>query len=140
MATGAIKGIGTLMQIGDGGGPEVFTTIAEVLSISGPTESRETIDVTNMDSAGNRREKISALIDSGSVTFDMNFTGSNAQQNQLKTDMEAGTLRNFKIIMPGTVRTFAFAALVTELSKEFPIDSQITASVTLEISGAITES
>ncbi len=140
MATGAIKGIGTLMQIGDGGGPEVFTTIAEVLSISGPTESRETIDVTNMDSAGNRREKISALIDSGSVSFDMNFTGSNAEQNQLKTDMEAGTLRNFKIIMPGSARTFDFSALITELSKEFPVDSQITASVTLEISGAVVES
>ena len=140
MATGAIKGIGTLMQRGDGGGPEVFTTIGEVLSISGPTESRETIDVTNMDSTGNRREKISALIDSGTVSFDMNFTGADAQQNGLKTDMEAGTLRNFKIIMPGSARTFAFAALVTEISKEFPVDSQITASVTLEISGAVTES
>lgn len=140
MATSAIMGIGTLLQIGDGGGPEVFTTMAEVLSISGPNETRETLDVTNMDSPNNTREKILALKDSGSVTFDMNFLGTNAQQNQLKTDMDAGTLRNFKIVMPGTVRTFAFAALVTELSKDFPVDSQITASVTLEISGPVTES
>lgn len=140
MATAAVKGIGTLLQRGDGGGPEVFTTIAEVLSITGPTETRETIDVTNMDSAGNRREKISALIDSGSVSFDMNFTGADAEQNGLKTDMDNGTLRNFKIIMPGAVRTFDFAALVTEISKNFPVDSQITASVTLEISGDVTES
>lgn len=140
MATSAIMGIGTLLQIGDGGGPEVFTTVAEVISISGPNETRETLDVTHMNSPNNTREKFLALKDSGSVTFDMNFLGTNTQQNQLKTDMDAGILRNFKIIMPGTVRTFDFAALVTELSREFPVDSQITASVTLEISGPVTES
>jgi len=53
MATSAVAAFGTLLKIGDGGGPESFTTIAEVRTLGGPELSRDTVDVTSHDSTAN---------------------------------------------------------------------------------------
>ena len=67
----AFIGHGTLLQRGDGGDPETFTTVAEVLNISGPSLSRDTIDVTTMDSPDEWIEFIAGLNDVGEITFDL---------------------------------------------------------------------
>jgi hypothetical protein len=98
--TAATSGFGTTFKRGDGGGPETFTTIAEVVGISGPSLKLETIDVTNMDSNG-WREKIPTLKDAGEVQLDMNYLPANATQNYtqgLLADFNNRTLRNFKVV------------------------------------------
>lgn len=129
----------TLLKRGDGGGGgEVFTTIAEVKSFSGPGEQVSTIDVTSFDSAA--KEFISdALPDGKEVTFQVNFIGSDAEQQGLRTDLRAGTLRNFQLLLndhAATKTTFTFAALVTDL--DGPKGGQgeaYTMDVTLKVSG-----
>ena len=47
--TQAIHTQGTKLQRGDGAGPEVFTTIAVVISFTGPTETAKQVDVTSLE-------------------------------------------------------------------------------------------
>jgi hypothetical protein len=134
MTTKAMTTKGTQLKIGNGATPtEVFTTIAEVLNVSGPAETVGTIDCTSMDSTG--KEYIStALPDVGEVTFECHFIGNNAQQQQLRADLRSGVRRNFELDMPDTTKV-QFAALVTNLGPEMPAEGKITQKVTVKPTG-----
>lgn len=140
MATKAKSTKGLQLQRGDGGGSEVFTTIGEVTNIKGPSEKAGQLDATSFDSTA--MEFIAGLSDNGEVTFDVNFVGSDAQQQGLRTDLRNGTLRNFKIIINDhatTKTTVAFAAIVTaspELSGS--VNQVIKGSCSLKVSGLAT--
>lgn len=140
MATKAKATKGTAIQR-DSDGAGAYVTIGEVTNFSGPGEAAGQIDVTHFDSAA--REFISdALPDGGEVTFDVNFVGSDAQQQGLRTDLRAGTVRNFKVILNDhatTKTTFTFAAVVVGI--EGPSGGQGEAykmSITLKVSGQAT--
>lgn len=142
MSTKAKAAKGTLIQRGDGVTPtEGFTTIGAVRSFSGPTATLATFDATNFDSAA--VERGAGLPDSGQVTFECLFIGSNAQQQGLESDRVAGTLRNFKIVLNDhatTKTTYSFAAHVTAVSPGGGGPSEpYTLSITLELSGALTK-
>jgi hypothetical protein len=145
MATKASNTIGVKLQRGDGGGPETFTTIAEVTSFKGPTEKVPQLDATSFDSTA--MEFIAGLADNGEVTFDVNWVGSDAQQQGLRTDLRAGTRRNFKLILNdkpsgGTQpTTVSFAAIVTgapELTGA--VNQVVKGSCSLRITGSATYS
>lgn len=134
----ATSGVGIKFQIGDGAGPEVFTTIAEVTNFTGPNETSPNIDVSNFDSAA--REFIAGLKDGGEVTFEVNFIGSNAQQQSLRAAQSARTLKNFKILLNDAAldadkTTISFSANVTGFSLTASVDAAVKASVTLKVSG-----
>lgn len=137
MTTKATSTAGVKLQRGDGGGPEVFTTIAEITNVSGPSESAAQIDVTSFDSTS--REFIAGLRDGGEISFDFNFVGSNLQQQGLRADLGAGAKRNFKLILNDhltTPTTISFAAIVTAFSgMNGGVDAAVTASCTLKLSG-----
>lgn len=138
----AISGFGTLLKIGDGGGTEVFTTIAEVKDISGPSFSADTVELTTHSSSGAWKEKLPTLLDAGEITLDINFIPTNATQSQstgLLRDFKNRTKRNFQLVWPdvgGT--TWAFSAYVTGFEPSAPVDDLLGASVTLTITGAPT--
>jgi len=136
----AVKGLGTLLKVGDGGSPtETFSAIAEVKSISGPNFSVDTIDVTHMDSPSGYREFIGSFKDSGEITFDVSWVPDNASHVSLKTDMDALTVRNFQILFTDTSgTTYTFGALITGISITAAIEDMLAGSITLKISGAVT--
>lgn len=137
----AVAAYGTLLKIGDGAGPEVFTTLAEVKSIEGPGMETEVIDVTTHSSAaaGAFREKLATLIDAGEVTFDLNFVPGDTQHIALRADQLARTKRNFELWYPGSVSAdIEFQAIVTSFPLSFPTDGVIESSVTLTITQAPT--
>lgn len=142
MATGAIFAQGTLLQLGDGGTSEVFTTIAEVLSLTGPTLTRDTIDVTNQSSTGGFREFINGLKDGGEVSFDLNYIPTEATHDAstgLLADYESGVSRNFKLIFPDTgATTWLFTGVVRDFQISAEVDSQLRASCVIKVSGAPT--
>lgn len=137
MATKAKSSKGIKLQRGDGGGTEVFTTIGEVVNVKGPGEKAASLDATSFDSVA--MEFIAGLSDSGELTFDLNFIGNDAQQQGLRTDMRAGTLRNFKLILTDhatTPTTISFAAIVLAAPEvSASVNQVIKASATLKISG-----
>lgn len=142
MATKAKAAKGTLIQRGDGGGTEVFTTIGEVTNFSGPGEEAETIEATSFDSTS--KEFISSgLPDNGEVTFSVNFVGSDTQQQGLRADLRAGTLRNFKIKLNDHATnptTATFAAIVQSLDgpNAGGVSEIYKMDVTLKLSGPAT--
>lgn len=128
------------LKRGDGVTPtEGFTTIGELTNLNGPDETTEQVEVTSFDSAA--REFLASIADSGEVSFEMNFVGSDAQQQGLRTDLRAGTKRNFKLVLPDKAletecSTCAFAAIVTALSgPQGAVAGVITQSCTLKVSG-----
>ena len=111
--------------------------IAEINSITGPSMSRDTIDVTSLDSTGGYREFITGFRNAGTVALAMNFTRDT--YDLMKLDFESNTLVNYEIILPDVEETtLEFEGLVTELPLGIPADDKVTADVTIQISGQVT--
>lgn len=129
---------GTKLQRGDGGGTETFTDIGDILSFSGPGESADVIEVTSLDDTS--KEFISSgIVDAGEVTFELNFAGSATTQQNLRADLRAGVLRNFKVLLNDHATnptTFAFSAFVVKFDgPSAGVGEQYKGSVTLRTSG-----
>ena len=136
MATQAISSHGTKLKVGDGADPEVFATIAEVVDITGPGQTLNTEDVTNHDSGG-WREVIPTILEGGEVTFDVNYFGD-ATHTAILTDIKARAFRNFEMEYPDGSKD-EFGGYFTAFSKAAPVEGILRASVTIAISGAVTE-
>lgn len=129
----AIAGVGTKFRRWNGSN---WVDLAEINSITGPGKSRDTIDVTSLDSTGGYREFIGGFRDGGTVSLPMNFT--RATYELMNTDFESADLQNYEILLPDTEgSSFEFEGLVTELGLAIPTDDKITADVTIKVSGQI---
>lgn len=130
----AMAAYGTLLKRGDGGSPETFTVIAEVLDIKPPSFSADTEEVTHQESPGGFKEYVVTLLDAGEVTFDVNFIPTDASHQGLLSDLQARAKRNFQLVFPdGT--TWTFAAYVTGFEPDAPVGGKLSASVTLKVTG-----
>jgi predicted secreted protein len=135
MASGAVLGYQTLLKRGNGADPETFTTIGEVLDITGPSSSMDTVEVTNQDSPNNYKEYIAGLLDGGEVSFDCNFTNVASQTNVI-ADHQNRTLRNFQMVLPLAGNpTWSFTGYVTSFDNSQPVQDKITASFSIKITG-----
>lgn len=140
MSDSAIDAQGIVISRGSGtGSPETFTAIPEVKSFSGPGGSASVIDVTDLASAA--KEKRMGLQDEGQLSLTLNYIPDNAVHMGLRTDRANQTLRNFRIVFTDTGDTqWDFAGFVTGFTVSGGVDNVVEANVTIEISGAITES
>lgn len=108
--------------------------ITEVRSISGPSKSRETIDVTNLDSQGGYREFIAGFRDGGTVDLVCNFT--RAAYEIMNTDFESDEIQDYEIVLPDDENTtMEFSGLVTELPMDITPDDAVTFNVSIKVSG-----
>ena len=140
MAAGdGIAAYGSLLQRGNAATPEIFTTIAEVTNISGPSLSQEAIDVTSHSSSGAFREKVGGLLDGGEVTLDVNFVPTGATHKEaeggLLKDMTDRTVNNYKLIFSDVGTYWIFPALVTGFVPDMAVEGKLGAAVTLTVSG-----
>jgi len=133
---------GTLLKTGDGTSPEVFTTIAQVVSIGGPSLSLDPLDVTSHSSLEGNKEFVGGLIDGGELTLEINFDPADATHNQaagLLKLLKDRTIRNFELVFSDTASTkWTIPALVTGFEPGAPVDGKLSASVTLKVSGVPT--
>jgi predicted secreted protein len=132
-------GFGVLLKRGDGATAEAFTTVAELIGLSGPGLSLDTVESTHTESTGANKEYIAGLKDAGEISADLNFLPANATHTGLIADQTARTLRNFQIVWPDTATTtWSFSAYVTNYEPAAPLEDRMTASVSLKISGVPT--
>lgn len=149
VSTGKI-GLGAVLKMGDGASPtEAFTAIANIASISGPSETMETVDTTHLSSTGGYREFRPHLKDGGEVTFTIHYDPTHATHDDatgLKKKFDDRLLTNFQIDLSNlsdggggfaSNNLITFAAYVTNLGMNVPIDDMVTRDVTLKVSGAI---
>jgi len=88
----SVHGHGAVLSIGG-------TTIGNIISITGPNQTRDSIDVSTMDSTSKWREFIPGMLDAGEVTFTCNYDGTAAGSandlNTIKTNAAATVLITF---------------------------------------------
>lgn len=138
MASKAVSGVGTIFRRWNPlvASANKWQAISEITSISGPGKSRETIDVTSLDSVGGYKEFIASFRDAGTVTLKMNFTRNTYEL--MNDDFEDDVLKNYEIVLPDVEKTtLEFEGLVTELPLDIPMGDKITADVTIKVSGKV---
>lgn len=138
----AVKGKGVRFFIHDGADPGALVEVGEVLGVTPPSPTRDTIDTTHHGSAGDYREFISSLIDAGEVSVSMHYIPGSAEDTLINAAFAAGDLRAFKIGVnsdtPGTQRQITGSGFVTGyVPDEIPIDDKMVATLTLKVSGPI---
>ena len=125
-------GFGTELRRGDGADPEVFEPIGNVGTFSGPNSERETYDVTAHDSPSNFREFIGGLIDGGEVSVECHYDPD--KHDDIYGDFKNPDPINYEMESP-VGEVWAFSALLTGFEREMPVDGQMAATLTLQVSG-----
>ena len=135
MASNAVSGVGTKFGRWNSA-TSSWEYLAEINSITGPTMTRDFIDVTSLDSTGGYREFITGFRDAGTISLTMNFT--RASYELMLGDFEVATAQSYEIILPDAFATsLEFEGLVTEVPLTIPTDDKITADVTIKVTGAV---
>lgn len=117
--------------------------VGEIKSISGPSGSAGVIDITHLGSAA--KEKMIGLPDEGQITLECNLltSGTDNAQMKMKNDRAARTLKSFIIRLNDNSSVTARMRLkgtgyCTGYSISGGVDDVVKASITIEISGALT--
>jgi TP901-1 family phage major tail protein len=134
MTTGFAGRLFTL-AVGDGGGSETFATIAECRATS-LSLNQAAIDITTKADSFARTLLDAAGVKSASISADGVFDDS-ASYETMRGLAVAQTLRNYRITMPNN-DTYTMKCKVTSLQLTGSHDGELTFSITLESSGAIT--
>jgi hypothetical protein len=138
--TNAKAGPGFLLSKGDGGGPEVFTTIAEVRDIAGPGVKSDVHDATNQSSPGGVEEIIPTIKRTEDVTFPVNFNAADPTHDQitgLKHDADTQTLRHFHLGLKTGTFVVDFHAYVIAVKWMAPVAGVLSGEITLKPSGPV---
>lgn len=115
--------------------PVSWTAVANVKSYSGFDGVATEIDVTHLGSTA--KEKRLGLQDFGKFSFELNPDYDDAGQNALRAAKSAGTVKNFKLVLPNG-RTASFSAYVKSMPESGGVDAVVSGSVELTITGAVT--
>lgn len=138
-ASAGTMGTTTVLKMGNGGSPETFTTIAEITSVTPPALSKDSVEVTNMDSPQRFREFIPGLKDGGEVTVEVNWLPGDpthdASSGYVAQFMDDDN-HNFQIDIASQPRvTWAFRGHISSISPEAPLDDKLSNTIVIKVSG-----
>lgn len=132
MTSNAVAGFGALFTWNS-------ADIAELTSISGPSESMSPIDITNHDSPDAFREFVAGILDGGEVSIEGNFIkGDTAGQIAMHTDFQAGTMRAWIVKMPGWAGgnpQVAGNGYLTAFAISYPFEDKVSFTATVKVTG-----
>lgn len=130
MTTAAKSGFGTTLQWNG-------ELVAERVSITGPSQSMDTIEVSNHDSPDGFKEYLAGMRDGGEITIEGNWIPhSDSDQVVMNTDFQAGTSREVIITLPTSMATtWTATCFITNLEPSYPYDDKIGFSATLKVTG-----
>ena len=116
------------------------TAIADIVSISAPSISIATIDTTSI--ADIYRTFLGGTIDSGEMSLEVQYDPTSTRGAELEASWEAtatvAPVAKECVITFSDSSTYTFNAILTGMQVTAAMDSVVTASVTLKVSGAIT--
>lgn len=122
------------------GNPEV--EIPNLMAVTPPSATVETIDTTTHGSTGGVREFIAGLIDSGEASIRVNWIAGSATDIALDAALASRAVEPFRINVPAETDTqdFIGQGVVTNYEKdEVVIDDKMTAVLTIKASGLVTK-
>ena len=133
---------GSELKIGDDGTSPSYTKVAEIQDISGPSMSRDAIEVTSQDSADGYREFIGGLKDGGEVSVSANWIPTDETHDGssgILSKFNGDKVTKWQIITASDGSagntTIAFDAIVTSFNPDVPLEEQGKLDFTLKISG-----
>lgn len=134
----AIIGTGILIQAGDGGGPEAFLTVAEIVSLKPPQLSRNEVDVSTHNEG--TEAKILGMLRKGQAQATLNYVPTNATHASLMSDLLANTKRNWRILFPpsGLPRWIIPSRVQNLDPQNVTVDAPMQINVAWTIDGSIT--
>jgi hypothetical protein len=138
----AIIGTGILIKAGDGAIPEVFTTVAEIVTLKPPQISRNEIDVSTHNAGEDA--KILGMLRKGQVTGTLNWVPTDATQSSVSPGMLSDILTNLKrnwriTFPPNGFPHWTFAGRVQLFDpQEVGVDAALQVAFAMTIDGAIT--
>ena len=114
--------------------------IVNVVSISGPGISLDTVDVTAHDSTDGWEEVVPTILRSGEVTFDINYDPAAATHKNAANGLLAIMLARTSAAWTfgGPMGAWSFSGFVTGFAPSAPHDGKLSASVTIKPTGVIT--
>lgn len=130
--TEASIGYGHVLEIALASAPSDFTYICEVYDVTPPADTDDTVEATNMQSPGRRREYIPGLTDSGEASYEMNYVPGSA------TDRFLRSIRGKPLIVRDTFAngvSIVYNALRQSYETAVPVDDRKTATLSLKVSG-----
>jgi len=111
--------------------------IAQISSISGPSLSADTVDVTTHDSIDAWEEVAITILRTGELTLELVYDP--AVHSALLDLYENKTLEDYELQFPDDAFTaFQFDAYITAFEPSAPVDGALTASMTVKITGVPT--
>lgn len=132
--SGGVDAFGTQLKRGDGGDPQVFTALASISDLSGPSIERKTYDTSAHDSPDQHEEHIPGFKSGGEVSADINYNPT--VHNTLLGDFDDTAPRSYQMVFPSTPpATCTFKATLTKFEATAPADNKLTAKITLKVSG-----
>lgn len=131
----AVSAHGTLLQTGDGGTPEVFTTIAEVLDIEASGSTFEAIPFYG--DGGGFPAVVPGDMQPGEITFEVNYTAEASQHavHAAHADQAPLSLRIVFPTEPASVATLT--GYVTGFTFAAPVEGLLRASITITTASAM---
>jgi len=132
------QGRDVILKRGDAASPEVFTAIAGATS-TGFSQSNGEVDITTNDEDGVKTLLAGKYGMAGSTSL-TGIAKDEATLAAMRTGFAAGTILNYKLVVPGATGggTYSFAATISSLEETGEMDGALTYSLTLNTSGAIT--
>lgn len=132
---------GTLLQVGNPGSPETFSTIALVQDIPGIDGQANMHDTSTQDGAW--ATQIPSLLKQNDFTFDIQLDlNTPTHEMNVATGlwymMANKILKDWRILPAGISEGQYFSAYVSHFAEKFPVDGSQMASITLSPSGAPT--
>ena len=128
MATTGLHGHGTTLAIGG-------SAVGQIISISGPNMTRDSIEITNMGSTSKWREFIPGMLDAGECTADVVYDGT-AVATFLAAQLTQ-TAQTITVTFPDE-GTWAASGFLTSLGHSIPYDDKVSQSVGMKFTGAAT--
>lgn len=135
--TQAVSTAGAYIELGDGGSPEDFDEISEVVNIGGPNPDSEELDATHLRSPARTREYIQSFLLPGECPITVNWIASDPTHQALMDLYASGATRNFVINYPGG-DTDSFAAYVKNRPSTENVGEVLRRTFALRVTGTIT--
>ena len=128
-------GYGTLFQREIDGAPGTWATVTETIKAGGPQAKADMKEVSNLLSPNTYKEFIAGLRDGGEFTWEGNYIPKDAVQLKLRADLDAGTLKKWQVILPGTLGTWSFSGFVMSITPTYPLDDRASYTGAIKITG-----
>ena len=139
----AIDGMGVILKLGDGAATEAFVAVAELVDINGPGIKRDSRETTHHQSADKYRTFKPGLRDGGELSFTVNLLPGNATHKDatggLLGSINDDEVHNWKLVLPEDADEdnydWSFAGFLTSFDPKYPKGDNITADLTIKVSG-----